>query len=77
MMIKSVSSSASPAVLHTAGLDQLPLGSLAIHWLKVLQGGAGVVLVQLSGLQVTLVPLHVGPPVSDYTVHLDMTLGRR
>ena len=61
----------SPAVLHTAWVVQLPLGPLAVHGLEVLQGGAGVVLVQLPGLQVALVPLHVGPPVSDYAVDLE------
>ena len=30
-----------------------------------------MVLVQLPGLQVALVPLHVGPPVSDYAVDLE------
>ena len=69
-MIKSVSSSVSPAVLHTAGIDQLPLRPLTVHGLEVLQRGAGVVLVELPGLQVTLVPLHISPAVSHNAVDL-------
>ena len=59
-----------PAVLHTPWPVQLPLGPLAVHGLQVLQGGAQVVLVQVAGLQLALLPAHVCSSVPHYAVHL-------